>query len=160
MTYSFNKNQIAILNILVFDADIICDDLKNLKLTNSSLEFNIERREFENVRRSKRIFWTRTFLAWKKSILQFKNVKDFQITIGDDLKISDCSILKISSKTSCQLDLNTTLGSTITIDFFNDPMIELTDIIEADRHDGIVLGSVGYTKDEWIKYLEQEKYIT
>jgi hypothetical protein len=160
MTYSFNINQIETLNILTFDANINCDDLKNLKLTNSSLEFNIERREFENVRRSKCIFWTRTFLVWKESVLQFKNVKNFKITIGNDFKISDCSISKIISKNSFQIDLNTTHGSIISIDFFNDPMIELTDIKESDRHDGVILGSSGFTKDEWEKYLEQKKFTT
>jgi hypothetical protein len=140
------------------DSDINCEDLKGLKIANSSLKLNIERREFENVRRSKRFFRTRTYLAWKKSVLEFKNVTNFQIKQGDDLKISDCSISNIISKTSVQIELLTTLGSVITIDFFNDPLIELTDIRLADRHDGVVLGSIGYTKDEWKKYLKQEKY--
>jgi len=160
MTYSFNRNQIDILNRLVFDADIECDVFQNLIVEDSSIKFNIERLEFENVQRSRFLLWTSTRLDSKMSLLEFKNVKDFQIEKCKYPDTCDCSILQIKSDDTAQIKLVTTIGPTLVVNFQNDISILLTDIGESDRQSGSLFGTKGFTKEEWNTYLKQHKYTT
>jgi hypothetical protein len=160
MEYIFRTDQIEILNQLIFDASICLDDIEKLRLIDSSLGFEVERRSFESVTRKKIIFWTLTYLSGKSSFLRFENVSDLVISkLMDKKDGSNDFISEILIDNDGKLIIESVNDFSITIKASEKTRIYLTDIKENKFGSGKVGGKVGFTKDEWTRYLNEKNYL-
>lgn len=119
MTYSFDISQIEILNHLIFDASVDFEQINKLTTQNQTIEFNIERRTFESVTRKKILFWTKTYLNGKKSLLQFTDINNFSIAgVNENFK-DNHFINSITADKSNNVIMTTVFGLTITLNVGN-----------------------------------------
>jgi hypothetical protein len=119
MTYNFNRDQVEILNVLTFDADIDRDSFGNLKVIDSKLEIPIERITLENVKRRKFLFFNQTHFETRESLLRFSNVRGFHYVIPKNYSIEDLAILTITSDKPDKIEISTTIGPGLVIDFLD-----------------------------------------
>lgn len=159
MKYIFRTDQIEILNRLVFDASIDLDDLEKLKLVDSSLGFEIERRTFESVTRKKKLFWTLTYLCGETTFIRFENVDQLVVSGLQDKHKHNHFINKISIDNDGKLVIESVYDLNITMNVSEKTRIYLTDIKESKFGNGTVGGKVGFTKDEWTTYLKEKNYL-
>lgn len=148
-SYKFNINELAILRELVFDSSFkISKDF----FTNSSFSFEIERRKFEDVKRSKFLFWNISEVKGVKSILSFINVSkiDIKRKFNSNDFINGISLLE-----NGDILLEGSLGSSIYIKPMSQFRIELKDISFSDFGKGRIFAKVGFTKKEWVNYFNK-----
>ena len=158
MTYIFNKFQLHILNILIFDSSIEFSDLKK-QLKKDNVEHLIERRTFENVKRKKSILGTKTEYYGKKSRLKFSGINSVTFSGEDENFQNNHFIENITlSPDQKELILETTFGLKIMYNITDFFRAELIDYENSDFGKGTSYGSHGYTADEWNEYLRKEKY--
>ncbi len=160
MKYLFDISQLEILSKLTFDASIDFEELQR-ELISGKIEFTIERRTFENVIRSKFLFWDRTEYQGKKSKLKFSGVKSKRLEGIDELFQDNHFINEFQfNKDKGVLEMTTSFGLLIELGIDADLKIELTDIENSDFGSGKSSGKHGFTKEEWTKYLTEKKYAT
>ena len=160
MEYIFRTDQIEILNQLIFDASICLDDIEKLKLIDSIVGFEVERRKFESVTRRKIIFWNITYLSGKSSFLRFENVSDLVISKLINKKDSSNDFInEILIDNDGKLIIESVNDFFITMKVSEKTRIYLTDIKESKFGSGKVGGKVGFTKDEWTRYLNEKNYL-
>ncbi|MES2284923.1 MAG: hypothetical protein V4547_04480 [Bacteroidota bacterium] len=159
MEYIFRIDQIEILNRLIFDASIDLVDIEQLKLVDSSLEFEIERRAFENVTRQKKTFWTVTYLSGMTSKIRFENVNQLSVSgLKEEFKHNHF-IAGITIKKDGSLIVETVYGLIIKMEISEKTVIYLKDIRESKFGKGKVGGKSGFTSDEWTAFLKEKNYI-
>ena len=159
MTYTFDKHQLHILNILIFDSSIEYDDLKK-ELKNESVEYPIERRTFENVTRKKNLLGTKTKYNGKSSILKFNGIKSIRILKENEGFKDNHFIKNIILKTDENvMELSTVFG--IVIEFCVSDLfcVELIDLKDSEFGKGKSSGKHGFTAMEWDEFLKKEKYV-
>ena len=159
MTYTFDINQLHILNTLIFDSSIEYSDLES-ELKNGSVEYQIERRTFENVTREKNLLGTKTKYNGKNSILKFSGIKSVSISKENDIFKDNHFIqnIELNSKKNV-VELITTFG--VVIGFYISDLFcaELIDLKDSEFGKGTSSGKHGFTKEEWNEYLKKEKYV-
>ena len=159
MEYIFSIAQIELINQLIFDASIDLEDIEKLQLTDSSFEFEIERRAFENVSRRKKLFWTFTYLNGMTSTIRFENVGHLTISgLKEEFKHNHF-ISGINIDTDGKLILETVYGLIIKMSVSSNTRIYLKDIKESMFGRGTMGGKSGFTSDEWIAFLKEKKYV-
>ena len=160
MEYIFRTDQIEILNQLIFDASINLNNIEKLQLIDSSIGFEVERRAFESVSRKKILFWTLTFLSGKTSFLRFENVSDLVVSkLLDKKDIHNDFINEITIDNCGKIIIESVYDFRITMIASEKTRIYLTDIKESKFGRGKVGGKVGFTKDEWLIYLNEKNYL-
>jgi hypothetical protein len=159
MTYNFDIHQFHILNALIFDSSIEYSDLKS-ELKNDSVEYQIERRTFENVTRKKNLLGTKTKYNGKKSILKFSGIKSFSISQENENFKDNHFIQNIGlNSDKSVVALSTTFG--LVVEFYISDLfcVELIDLEDSVFGKGTSFGKHGFTKAEWNEYLKKEKYV-
>lgn len=160
MEYIFRIDQIEILNQLIFDASFDMVDIEQLTIVDSSLEFKIERRTFENVTRQKKIFGTVTYLSGMTSLIRFENVEQLSISGQKNKYKHNYFISGIAIDNDGNLIVETVYGLIIKMKTFEKTVIYLKDIQESKFGKGKVGGKSGFSSDEWTAFLKQKNYIT
>ncbi|WP_344789442.1 hypothetical protein [Postechiella marina] len=159
MTYTFDINQLHILNTLIFDSSIEYSDLKS-ELKNGTVEYTIERRTFENVTREKNLLGTKTKYSGKSSILKFSGIKSISISKGNDIFKDNHFIQNIELNSEKNVvELTTTFGITVKFNVSDLFSLELIDLNDSEFGKGTSSGKHGFTKEEWNEYLKKEKYV-
>ncbi len=159
MTYTFDINQLYILNTLIFDSRIEYSDL-NSELKNGSVEYPIERRTFENVTRKKNLRGTKTKYNGKSSILKFSGIKSVSITKENNNFKDNHFIqnIELNSEKSV-VELTTAFGIVVEFNMSELFCAELIDLKDSEFGKGTSSGKHGFTKEEWNEYLKKEKYV-
>ncbi|MEQ6117962.1 hypothetical protein [Reichenbachiella sp. MALMAid0571] len=156
MVYEFDISQLHILSILVFDASIEPDELK-IQPNNGQLNFSIERRTFEAVKRSKWLFWNRTKFNGKSSRLQLNGVANCNL-LNLEKPISGNDFINNFKYdgTNNLVELTTALGRVLRINPETSFMAKLEDLTDSDFGKGTSSGKLGFTEHEWLEYLKKE----
>lgn len=160
MKYLFDISQLEILSMLTFDASINFEDLQQ-KPVSGKIKFTIERRTYENVRRTKFLFWDQTEYQGKKSELKFSGIKSIRLE-GIDEHFRDNHFINEFgfNKESGRIEMATSFGLLVEFEIDANINIELSDIEDSDFGSGKSSGKHGFTKDEWTEYLIEKKYAT
>jgi hypothetical protein len=152
MVYRIDLEDLESLNHLLFDASVKFEDLKNLS-TDKPIEFEVERRCFENVKRKKFLFWTSTYFGGKTSLIRLSGVKEIILEGIDDTFKDNHFINEITyNPINNSLEIETVFGLTVKFILSSDFHGELQDIRDSKFGAGGLLGSKGFTKDEWNKH--------
>lgn len=158
MEYTFDINQLEILNRLVFDASFDLLNSEDIVLTDSTLEFELERRAFENVTRKKSFFGTSTVLTGQTSTIRFENVDNLTIE-GVDENSYNHFIDKILIDKEGKLAIWSRSSSVaISMTYAEKTKIYLKDIKASDFGRGTVGYNCGFTADEWSAFLKEKNY--
>lgn len=149
MIYKIDVANLAPINYLIFDASVQFEDIQNLSI-DKPIEFKIERRCFENVKRKRFLFWTRTSFGGKTSIFRLSGVSKIELE-GVDETFTDNHF--INELTFCSernaLELTTCFGLSVKFTLSENFHGELIDLKDSNFGAGQILGSKGFTKDEW-----------
>lgn len=158
MEYVFDESNIKILNKLVFDASVEYAEIVN-NLNNRPIEFELDRRTFEAVKRSKSLFGIKTYFHGKRAKLTINGIKSVKIK-NDDVRFRDNHFLTQIhySEMNNAVIISTAFGLDIELKINSDFQIILADLYDSDFGKGISLGKHGFTKDEWTIYLKENKY--
>jgi hypothetical protein len=159
MEYIFRIDQLDILNTLIDDASISLKSIENLKLVDNYIEFEIERRTFENVTRKKKLFWNFTYLNGKTSIIHIENVSELSISGLREEFNSNHLINSMEINPNGELIVETVFGLFIKMKTNSEFIIKLKDIKDSEFGKGKVNGVIGYTKEEWRNNLIIRSYI-
>ena len=159
MDYNFDKNTLEIINVLIFDASINVEDLRNLK-PQETIQFEIERRPFEDVKRKKFLFWNRTFYKGKLSRLIINGVLNVSIS-DEDKEPSNVFVYDLIYNSSSET-LKLFTASRVLVEFkvlpdFNGQLIDIRD--SKFGSNGSSIGKFGFTKEEWYDILREKNYI-
>jgi DNA helicase IV len=159
MTYTFDINQLHILNTLIFDSSIEYTEL-NSELKNDYVEYPIERRTFENVTREKNLLGTKTKYNGKRSFIKFSGIKSLSISKENNIFKDNHFIqnIELNSKKNV-VELFTTFGVVIEFHISDLFCAELIDLKDSEFGKGTSSGKHGFTKEEWNEYLKKEKYV-
>jgi len=149
MNYRITESTLETINYLVFDASVQLDDLKKLTI-DKPVEFEIERRCLENVTRKRFLFWTTTSFGGKTSLIKLIDVskitfEGLQEEFSDNHFINELTY-STGSKT---LELNTSFGLSVKFTFSDELKGELIDIKDSDFGAAQLIGSKGFTEEEW-----------
>lgn len=162
--YNFKIDQIEILNQLIFDASIDFEEIqKLLALQNTELkspvEFELERRTFENVTRGGNFFIKTTELKGKFSSISFENISKLTISGLTDRFHCNHFLNGITIDQNQNLNLTTAFGLNIYLNTTENTLIHLTDLYDSDFGKGTFLKkTIGFTAEEWKKYLKDKNY--
>lgn len=160
MEYTFLTNQLDILNILINDSSISLKSIQNLKLLDNYIEFEIERRAFENVTRKKTLFWTKTYLTGKTSLIRIENVNELIVSGLTEQFMCNHFIVDFANNSHVELTIESTFGLKINLKTNSHFIIKLHDLKDSNFGKGTLGGIIGYTKDEWRNLLIKENYIS
>ncbi len=154
--YSFSKQNIDLLNDLIFDSSIDISESYNSIILNERFTLNIERRVFEDVSRKKILFFNKTFIKGSFSNLIIYPVYNIRYNMSSNSNnlnndfINNLTYNEIGNIININTIHNANAIELHVNDAFN---IILVDISESDFGKGICFGKVGYTIKEWdIKY--------
>lgn len=152
--YSFNKQNIELLNELIFDSSIEIPEACDPIIVNKRFTLNIERRVLEDVRRKKNLFFNKTILKGSLSNLVIYPVYNISYNFVNNVDNSNNDFIngiKYNFKLN-KIFINT-IGNLNAIELYVDDTfnILLEDIKESDFGSGICFGEVGYTIEEWNK---------
>ncbi len=149
MIYKINESNLEVINHLIFDASVQLDDLKKLSI-DKPIEFEIERRCFEDVKRTYFLFWTTTSFGGKTSLIRLSGVSKIEFE-GLEEEFSDNHFINelTFNANSKVLELNTSFGTSVKFSFSNELDGELTDMKNSSFGAGQLFGSKGFTKEEW-----------
>ena len=159
MEYTFRNNQLDILNTLIYDASISLKNIEDLKLVDNYVEFEIDRRTFENVTRKKKLFWNFTYLKGKTSIIHIENVIELTVSGLREEFNSNYFINSMEINPNGELIIETVFGLFIKMKTNSEFIIKLKDIKDSEFGKGKVNGFIGHTKEEWRNYLMSKSYI-
>lgn len=160
MNCTFDISQLEILSILTFDASVNYSDIQPTPI-NGQIEFEIERRSFESVRRSKFLFWDRTEYQGKKSKLVISGIKSISIEGGDKLFKDNHFIDQFEiNKETGNLEMKTSFGLLVIFDISASFKVILSDIQNSEFGSGKSFGKHGFTNMEWKEYLIKMNYAT
>jgi len=158
MKYRFDILQLEILNVLIFDSSIEFSELQK-KPVNGQIEFEIERRTFEDVKRTKFLFWNMTKFKGCASVLRFIGLNKIKLQGINELHQSNHFINEIRyDEDNNYLELITSFGLSVLL--YTEPnfKIELENIRESDFGKGSSFGRHGFTKEEWKKNKIEKNY--
>ena len=158
MKYTFRQDQVVIFNELIYDSSISLKSIENLVLVDNYLEFEIERRTFENVTRDKQLLFNYTYLNGKTSIVRFENVSDLVVTGLAEPFMTNHFINGITSIENNILTIETAFGLEIKMKTNASTTIYLVDLKDSDYGKGTINGIAGFTEIEWTDFLKKEKY--
>lgn len=158
----FSNKTLELLNILVFDASIDVEqirEIENNKSDDKQVDFFIERRSFENVVRKKTIFGYKTFLSGFYSKLSLIGYD--RLTVNKAIKktgFENDFIIKFHFNVQSNLLILKTasFGDLLKIKTDNNFRITLVDIDSSNFGKGKVKGFIGFTQEEWQE--EKKKY--
>ena len=159
MSYSFDISQLEVLTALTFDASVELDQFQKTP-ESGQFEFTIDRRTFENVERSKFLFWTRTKYHGQTAKLRLDQVEEIVVDGNKEEAVNDFILDFKWNASKGQLEMKTVRGLTVKFIGKSDMSIQLTDLAESEFGNGRSFGNSGYTKDEWIEFLAERKYVT
>ncbi|WP_162428438.1 hypothetical protein [Pontibacter pudoricolor] len=149
MIYRITASNLDIINHLVFDASVQSDDLKKLTI-GKPIEFEIERRCLEDVNRKRFPFWTTTSFGGKKSLIRFSGVSKVEFEGIDEVFTDNHFINELTfNPQSKVLEMNTSFGLSVKFTFCDELYGQLIDIRDSDYGAGQLMGSKGFTKEEW-----------
>ena len=152
MVYRIDIENLEDLNHLLFDASVQFEDLENLS-PDKPIEFEVERRCFENVKRKKFLFWTSTYFGGKTSLIRLSGVKEIILEGVDDTFKDNHFINKITYiSINNALEIETVLGLTIKFILGSDFHGELEDIRDSEFGAGGCCGNKGFTIEEWVEH--------
>lgn len=158
MNYVFDIDNFDILNQLIFDASVEYENIIT-SLDKNPLILELERRTFENVTRTKRLFGTTTHYHGRRSELCVFGLKQATIKSTDDRFKDNHFINGITvNQDSNVARLTTSFGLELILEFDKKLAIKLIDRGHSKFGEGSSLGKHGFTKDEWEKYLKEKKY--
>lgn len=158
MKYKFDISQLEILNVLTFDSSIEFSDLQKQPV-NGQIEFEIERRTFEDVKRTKFLFWNKTKYKGYASILCFIGLNKIKLQGIDELHKDNHFINEIRyNENDNHLELITSFGLSAILFIESNFKIELENIRESNFGKGSSFGRHGFTKEEWKKYKIEKNY--
>lgn len=159
MEYIFRIDQIEILNQLIFDASIDLSDLEELNLSDCSLEFEMERRAFENVTRRKKILWTFTYVRGMTSLIRFDNVQQLTVSrLKGEFK-HNRFIAGVTADVDGKLTIETICGLIIKMNTSEKSRIYLRDVKESNFGNGSLGGKRGFTPGEWKAFLKVKNFV-
>ncbi|MER2998089.1 hypothetical protein [Pontibacter populi] len=149
MIYRINESNLDIINHLVFDASVQSDDLKKLTI-DKPIEFEIERRCLEDVNRKHFLFWTTTSFGGKTSLIRLLGVSKVEFEGIDEMFTDNHFINELTfNPESKVLEVNTSFGLSAKFTFSNKLDGQLIDVRDSDYGAGQLMGSKGFTKEEW-----------
>ena len=149
MIYKIDVEDLASINHLIFDASVQFEDLQNLSIE-KPIVFEIERRCFENVKRKKFLFWTSTSFGGKTSAIKLSGVSKIELEGIDERFKDNHFINEITYDASNNiLALKTVFGLSIKFTVSKDFWGELVDLKDSSFGAGKLLGSKGFTEEEW-----------
>lgn len=161
-TIHFNKDNIELLNLFIYDASIESEDINNLIISSQgTIEFQLERRCLENVKRKKFLCFTKTSVAGMSSKIVISNVdKLLMIDIPAldtannhfllDVKYDDALKLINFSTVTCQ--------NLIQLKVYENFSIVISDISFSKYGKCVFFKKVGYTMDETIRIIKNKNY--
>ncbi|PTX18810.1 hypothetical protein C8N40_10599 [Pontibacter mucosus] len=114
------------------------------------ITFQIERRCFENVKRKRFLFWTSTSFGGKTSAITLSGVTKIELE-GIDERFKDNHFIQQFTYDAVNdvLALHTVFGLTVKFTIGKDFQGELADLKDSSFGAGILLGSKGFTEEEW-----------
>ena len=151
MIYKIDVENLESINHLIFDASVQFEDLQHLSIE-APITFEIERRCFEKVKRKKFLFWTSTSFGGKTSALTLSGVTKIELE-GIDERFKDNHFIQEFTFDAVNnvLALHTVFGLTVKFTIAKDFRGELVDLKDSSFGAGSLLGSKGFTKEEWEK---------
>jgi hypothetical protein len=159
MVYTFRTNQLHIFNVLFFDSSISLQSIETLKLVDNYVEFEVERRAFENVTREKKLFGHSTNLKGVTSTIRIENVSELSVSGLTEQFMCNHFFVDAETDSKGEINIESVFGLKINLRPKGDFIIKLSDIKDSDFGNGTLGGICGYTKEEWRHYLVKEKYI-
>lgn len=149
MVYNFDLNDLQVINILLFDASVELEDLVQLDI-NKPIQFKVERRSLDNVKREKVLFWNKTTFGGMFSIIRLSGIGNIKINGLDDKFSDNHFIEKLAYNHSNKiLELITVFGLIVSFTVEQNFKGELIDIEESDFGAGQSFSSVGFSEKEW-----------
>jgi hypothetical protein len=158
MEYTFRPDQLDIFNILIDDASISLESIQNLKRVDNYVEFEIERRTFENVTRKRKLFRNVTYLKGKTSIVRIENVSDINVTGLTEKFMCNHFLVEAELNSEGELQIASAFGLIINLKTSSEFIIKLSDIKDSEFGKGTVGGQIGYTPEEWTRLLDEQGY--
>lgn len=159
MKYKFDISHLEILNVLTFDSSVEISDLQKQPV-NGQIEFEIQRRTFEDVIRTKFLFWETTKYKGCASILRFIGLNKTKLNgIDEGHKVNHfLNEIRFNENDVC-FELITSFGLSVLL--YTEPnfTIELENIRESNFGKGSSFGRHGFTKVEWEEYLIEKNYV-
>jgi hypothetical protein len=158
MEYTFRLDQLDIFNILIDHASISLESIQNLKRVDNYVEFELERRTFENVTRKKKLFRNVTYLNGKTSVVRIENVSDINVTGLTEQFMCNHFLVEAALNPEGELQIDSVFGLIISLKTSSEFIIKLRDIKDSEFGKGKVLRQIGYTSEEWTKLLKEQGY--
>lgn len=158
MNYKFDKDSLEVINRMIFDASVNVEDLSNLKVQDK-IQFELERRTFEDVERKKFLFWDRTVFKGKLSQLIINGVRGIMINNENKKSSSNVFVQELVYENSSETLKLITTELTFELNVSSNLTGELIDIKDSSfGAKGLSIGRFGFTKQEWADYLHEKNY--
>jgi hypothetical protein len=160
MDYSFDINNLEIINHLIYDSAMNPADVK--LADNGTVELMLERKAFEDVERKKFLFWNKTFWKGRRSLLQLHGVKKIRILHTDEQFKDDNHFIDglMYDPIMEIVELITAFGMTVEMEITDQFRCSLVDAGPSESGNGSSIGKVSFTTEEWKAYLQEMEYVT
>lgn len=151
--YYFNKDNIEQLNIFLYDASVQTEDITDLKVNpDRTIEFPLERRCFENVRRKKFLCFTKTFISGMSSriiILGVEKLTKNNIIARDNASNQFILEIKYNDISKIVSFVFSTYENILKMKVINNFSIKLIDSNSSSFGTGSVFNKIGFTFEEY-----------